>query len=111
MNDILNTIIKILLLIIIIILIIYYFRSLNKKENFKCNLDNLDIDDLVIINRNPEYVKLIDKLIIVNTYGQTFTLNAQSPNVFDLRFLNAGIYFIEGIQENKKTQTFKLIKQ
>jgi len=53
----------------------------------------------------------IDKLIITNSYGQTFTVNAQSPNVFDLRFLNAGIYFIEGIQENKKTQTFKLIKQ
>jgi len=38
-------------------------------------------------------------------------VNAQSPNVFDLRFLNAGIYFIEGFQDNKKTQTFKLIKQ
>lgn len=53
----------------------------------------------------------IDKLTIANSYGQTFTVNAQSPNVFDLRFLNAGIYFIEGFNKNEKTQTFKLIKQ
>ncbi len=53
-------------LIIILVIIYYYIDNYEKsikKEDFNCDLDKLDIDDLVIINRNPEYTKLINKLI------------------------------------------------
>ena len=67
MNEIITLIIKIILLIIILVLIYNYVNSIDpkvvEKENFKCDLDKLNIDDLVIINRNPEYTKYIDKLI------------------------------------------------
>jgi hypothetical protein len=66
MYDTLKTLIKIILLIIIVVVIFYYINSSDPKvrqENFTCDLENLNLDDLVIINRNPEYIKLINKLI------------------------------------------------
>lgn len=66
MSGIITNIIKIILLIIILVLIYNYIISIDpqvKKESFKCDLDKLDIDDLVILNRSPEYVKYINKLI------------------------------------------------
>lgn len=66
MSGIISTIIKIILLIVILVFIYNYIVSLDpevKKESFKCDLDKLDIDELVIINRSPEYIKYIDKLI------------------------------------------------
>ena len=53
----------------------------------------------------------IDQLQITNPNGQTFLVNAVNANVFDLRFLNAGIYFAQGIKENDKTQIYKVVKQ
>lgn len=67
MIDTIITIIKIILVIGIVYIIFNYINTNDKtnefNENFKCELDKIDIDDMVIINRNPEYVKLIDKLI------------------------------------------------
>jgi hypothetical protein len=66
MNQFISTIIKIIFLIIILVIIYYYIDNYEKKikkEDLTCELDKLDIDDLVIINRNPEYSKLINKLI------------------------------------------------
>lgn len=63
-------------------------------------------DFLVFFQENE-----IDQLQISNVNGQTFLVKAENANVFDLRFLNAGIYFVQGIKENNKTQTFKLIKR
>ena len=66
MNQILSTIIKLIILILIIICIFYFINVLDNKinkKNFECKVDEIDLDDLVIINRNPEYIKLIDKLI------------------------------------------------
>ena len=66
MYDTLKTLIKIILLIIIVVVIFYYINSSDPKvhqENFTCDLENLNLDDLVIINRNQEYIKLINKLI------------------------------------------------
>lgn len=58
--------VKILFIIFIgvVIYIIYvFFNKQYLKENLKCNLNDYDIDDLVIIKRTPEYSKLIDGLI------------------------------------------------
>ena len=71
MKELLITIIKILLLILIVGFLLYYINGLdkkNKKETYKCNMDEIDIDDLVIINGNPEYRKLVDKLIDEKKY-------------------------------------------
>jgi len=61
-----NIFIKILFFIFIgvIVYIIYnFFNQENLRENLKCNIDNYNIDDLVIIKRTPEYSKLINNLI------------------------------------------------
>lgn len=61
-----NIFIKILFLIFVcvIVYIIYdFFNQQYLKEHLKCNIDNYNIDDLVIIKRTPEYSKLIDELI------------------------------------------------
>lgn len=66
MNQILSAIIKIIILILIVICIFYFINNLDNsinKKPYNCNIDEIDLDDLVIINRNPEYIKLIDKLI------------------------------------------------
>jgi len=61
-----NIFVKILFIIFIgvIIYVIYnFFNGQYSRENLKCNLNNYDIDDLVVIKRTPEYSKLIDGLI------------------------------------------------
>lgn len=66
MNEYIKTIIKIFFLIIVIIILFscaYYIDPSEKKEEFSCDLNKLNIDDMVIINRNPEYIKYINKLI------------------------------------------------
>jgi len=67
---------------------------------------------------NPisDYLKIfqetaIDQVAIYNANGQKVVINAISPNTFDLRFLQSGIYFVKVLQENSNTSTFKLIKQ
>lgn len=57
---------KILIIIFILgilylIFRLYYFEY--NLSNKKCNLENFDIDDLVVIKRTPEYSKYINKLI------------------------------------------------
>ncbi len=71
MKELLITIIKILLLILILGFIINFINGIdkkNKKESYECNADEIDIDNLVIINGNPEYRKLVDKLIDEKKY-------------------------------------------
>jgi hypothetical protein len=63
-------------------------------------------DFLVFFQENE-----IDQLLISNVNGQTFLVKAENVNVFDLRFLQEGIYFVQGIKENDKTQIFKVVKQ
>ncbi len=87
MNKIITTIIKIILLVIILGFVYFWIDNYQKnisKENFDCELDKLNIDDLVIINRSPEYSKLIKKLIdeksFIFTDEQLKVLN--NPNQF-----------------------------
>ena len=61
-----NLFIKILFIIFILIIgyIIYYvFNYQYNLLHKKCDLENFDIDELVIIKRTPEYSNLIDKMI------------------------------------------------
>ena len=61
-----NIFVKILFIIFIgvVIYVIYnFFNEKYSRENLKCNLNNYDIDDLVVIKRTPEYSELIDGLI------------------------------------------------
>lgn len=61
-----NIFIKILFIIFICVAIYMIYNFFNEqylKENLKCNLNNYDIDDLIVIERTPEYSKLIDELI------------------------------------------------
>lgn len=52
---------------IIVFIIIYYLLLKNNSkfnlEDYKCNLDNFNIDNTYVIRRKPEYEKLIDKII------------------------------------------------
>ena len=61
-----NIFVKIIFFIfigVIIYLIYNFFNQQYLQENLRCNIDNLDIDDLFIIERTPEYSKLINGLI------------------------------------------------
>lgn len=61
-----NIFLKILFFVFIgvVVYIIYdFFYHENLKENLKCNIDNYDIDDLVVIKGTPEYSNLINDLI------------------------------------------------
>lgn len=61
-----NIFVKILFIVFIgvIIYIIYdLFNQQYLKEHLKCDLNDYDIDNLVVIKRTPEYSKLIDGLI------------------------------------------------
>jgi len=58
-----NSYIKILLIIIIVFIILYFINYKIYNNNQKCDLENFNIDDAVIINRSPEYSKLINKEI------------------------------------------------
>lgn len=51
-----------IILFAVIIICIAYFGYFNYRTS-KCNLDNFNIDDVVVIKRTPEYSKLIDKMI------------------------------------------------
>lgn len=54
----------IVILFLIICYVIYnYFSKENKEKYAKCDLDDIDIDNLVVIKRTPEYSKLINNLI------------------------------------------------
>lgn len=57
--------IKILLLVFILIVsyLIYGVYSSQYNLNSKCDIDNFDIDDVVVIKRTPEYSGLIEDLI------------------------------------------------
>jgi hypothetical protein len=58
-----NSYIKILLIIIIVFIILYFINYNIYNNEKKCDLENFNIDDAVIINRSPEYSKLINKEI------------------------------------------------
>ena len=61
-----NIFVKILFIVFIcvIIYIIYnFFYEQYLRENLKCNLNEYNIDDLIVIKRTPEYSKLINGLI------------------------------------------------
>jgi len=61
-----NRFLKIFIFIIILIILYYLYDKyqIYYKENYEtCNLNNLDIDDVVIIKRTPEYSKYINGLV------------------------------------------------
>jgi len=62
MNNIYIAIISIILVLVIFTLINLYQESI-KQSNIKCNLENFDLDKIQIIKREPEYQRLINKLI------------------------------------------------
>ena len=60
-----NLLITLILIFAIIIIFnwIQKYDNNNKLLNKTCNLENFDIDKMHIIKREPEYQKLINKLI------------------------------------------------
>jgi len=100
MGRIISNIIKIFLLIIILIVIYNFIMSFDPekiKQGYKCNLDKLDIDDLVIINRSPEYIKYINKLIddksflftdeqlkVLKNPNQFYNVDKESKNISNI---------------------------
>ena len=61
-----NIFVKVLFVIficVVIYLIYNFYHSQYLSENMKCNLNDYDIDDMVIIKRTPEYSKLINNII------------------------------------------------
>ena len=56
-----------IIILLIILAIIFYFVNKNNskiyKENYNCDLDNLNIDDLIVVKRTPEYSELIKNII------------------------------------------------
>ena len=107
-----NIFIKILFFIfigVVVYLIYNFYNQQNLQENLKCNIDNYDIDDLVIIKRTPEYSKLInglidqksfifsdDKLNVLKNPQQIFDINDNKlnkvniSNISDIVYLNCG---------------------
>ena len=61
-----NIFVKIIFLIfigVIIYLVYNFFNQRYLQENLKCNINDYNIDDLVVIKRTPEYSKLINGLV------------------------------------------------
>jgi hypothetical protein len=90
--------------------------TVQKFQAQSAGLDPTINSTLSYTNPVSDYLKFyqetaINQLSIYNTNGQHFYIVATSPNVFDLRFLQAGIYFVKVAQENTTTNIFKLIKQ
>ena len=60
-------IVIIIILIFIIITIFYYINNYDvylKQNDNICHLENFDIDKIHIIKREPEYQRLINKLLL-----------------------------------------------
>jgi hypothetical protein len=90
--------------------------TVQKFVSQSAGIDPTSSSTLSYTNPVSDYLKIfqetaIDQLSIYNTNGQHFFIVATSPNVFDLRFLQAGIYFVKVAQENSTTNVFKVIKQ
>ena len=90
--------------------------TVQKFQAQGAGLDPTINSTLSYTNPVSDYLKFyqetaINQLSIYNTNGQHFFIVSTSPNVFDLRFLQAGIYFVKVAQENTTTNVFKLIKQ
>lgn len=61
-----NIFIKILVIIfigVIIYLIYNFYNEQSLQKHLKCNLNDYNIDNIVVIKRTPEYSKLIDNII------------------------------------------------
>ena len=90
--------------------------TVQKFVSQSAGIDPTSSSTLSYTNPVSDYLKIfqetaINQLSIYNTNGQHFFIVATSPNVFDLRFLQAGIYFVKVAQENSTTNVFKVIKQ
>jgi hypothetical protein len=90
--------------------------TVQKFQMQGAGIDPTIIAALSYSNPVSDYLKIfqetaIDELYIYNSNGQQFKINSMSSNVFDLRFLESGIYFAKVFQENSNTSTFRLIKQ
>lgn len=107
-----NIFIKILFFIfigVIVYLIYNFFYQQYLQENLKCNIENYNIDDLVVIKRTPEYSKLInglideksfifsnDKLKVLKNPQQIFNISNNNEesnsisNISDTVYLNCG---------------------
>lgn len=101
-----NIFVKILFIIffgVVIYTIYIFFNKQNLKVNLKCNLNDYDIDDLVIIKRTPEYSKLIDGLIdeksfifsdkqmnVLKNPQQIFNIDVKNKN--DIKNISDDVY-------------------
>lgn len=91
-----------ILIIVIVYLFYFNFDKLFGLEKIKCNLENFNIDDIVIVKRTPEYSKLIDNKInekkfiftddqlkILKNPQQIFNIkNGNISNISDNIYLN-----------------------
>lgn len=103
-----NIFVKILFIIFIgvVIYVIYnFFTEQYSRENLKCNLNNYNIDDLVVIKRTPEYSKLIDGLIdeksfiftdkqlnVLKNPQQIFNLSQQPEDKLNISNISDDVY-------------------
>ena len=103
-----NIFVKILIIIFIgvIIYVIYnFFNNQYLRENLKCNLNDYNIDDLVVIKRTPEYSKLInglideksfifsnDRLNVLKNPQQIFDISKNQMNHIDISNISDDVY-------------------
>lgn len=92
-----NIFISILFIIflgVIIYLIYNDYYNQYLRENLKCNINNYDIDDLVIIKRTPEYSKLIDGLIDEKSfifYDDQIKVLKNPQQIFNVKNINGQV--------------------
>ena len=72
--------VKILFILFIGVIVYILFNVFNKDYTLthqKCQMENFDIDDLIVIKRTPEYSNLIDKMV----EDKSFIFNDQQLKV------------------------------
>ena len=115
-----NIFIKILFFIfigVIVYLIYIFYNQENLRENLKCNINNYDIDDLVVVKRTPEYSKLIDNLIdeksfifsdsqikVLKNPQQVFDVSNNKQNKVNISNISDTVYL--GCKNELKKNTF-----
>lgn len=115
-----NIFIKILFIIFICVVIYMIYNFFNEqylKKNLKCNLNNYNVDDLIVIKRTPEYSKLIDELIdkksfiftdkqldVLKNPQQIFNLENQSREKLDISNISNDVY--TNCKKQLKNSTF-----
>lgn len=105
MKDIFVRIFLLIFVLIIGYLIYQVYTNQYNLVNTKCNIDNFDIDDLVVIKRTPEYSSLINDLIdkksfiftdeqlkVLKNPQQIFNVTGDKGNVSDISNISDQVY-------------------